>query len=76
MTLEDQYITLIEAAGRLSDEWCRDKYIQEADNVLTHINAQVLKNRHELNSMAAKGGSRQRRVIQPVARRVFNCFRG
>lgn len=53
VTLEDQYITLMNAAGRVSDEWCREKFIQEADNVLMHINAQVLKNRQELNSMAA-----------------------
>ena len=53
VTLEDQYITLMEAAGRVSDEWCREKFIQEADNVLMHINAQVLKNRQEFNSMAA-----------------------
>ena len=53
VTLEDQYITLMEAAGRVSDEWCREKFIQEADNVLMHINAQVLKNRQEFDSMAA-----------------------
>ena len=53
VTLEDQYITLMEAAGRVSDEWCREKFIQEADNVLMDINAQVLKNRQEFNSMAA-----------------------
>ena len=53
VTLEDQYITLMEAAGRVSDEWCREKFIQEADNVLMHINAQVLKNCQEFYSMAA-----------------------
>ena len=53
VTLEDQYITLMEAAGRVSDEWCREKFIQEADNVLMHINARVLKNREDFNSMAA-----------------------
>ena len=53
VTLEDQYITLMEAAGRVPDEWCREKFIQEADNVLMHINAQVLKNRQDFNSMAA-----------------------
>ena len=52
MSLEEQYITLMDAAGRVSDEWCRDKFIQEADNILMHINAQVLKNRQELNSMS------------------------
>ena len=36
-----------------SDEWCREKFIQEADNVLLHINAQVLKNRQELTAMSA-----------------------
>ena len=53
MTLEEQYITLMYAAARVTDEWCREKFIQEADNVLMHINAQVLKNRQELNAMAA-----------------------
>jgi|TARA_B000000565_G_scaffold168068_1_gene127094 hypothetical protein len=53
VTLEDQYIILMDAAGRVSDEWCREKFIQEADNILIHINAQVLKNRQEFNSMAA-----------------------
>ena len=53
VTLEDQYITLMEAAGRVPDEWCREKFIQEADIVLMHINAQVLKNRQEFNTMAA-----------------------
>tara|TARA_B100002051_G_scaffold256260_1_gene272624 strand:- start:378 stop:539 length:162 start_codon:yes stop_codon:yes gene_type:complete len=53
VTLEDQYITLMESAGRVSDEWCREKFIQEADNVLMHINVQVLKNRQEFNSMSA-----------------------
>ena len=53
VTLEDQYITLMEAAGRVPDEWCREKFIQEADNVLMHINAQVMKNRQELNAMSA-----------------------
>ena len=53
VTLEDQYITLMEAAGRVSDEWFRQKFIQEADNVLLNINAQVLKNRQELNAMSA-----------------------
>ena len=53
MTLEEQYITLMDAAGRVTDEWCREKFIQEADNVLMHINSQVLKNRQELNAMAA-----------------------
>ncbi|WP_257928611.1 hypothetical protein [Synechococcus sp. CC9605] len=43
----------MDAAGWVSDEWCREKFIQEADNVLMHINAQVLKNRQEFNSMAA-----------------------
>ena len=53
MTLEEQYITLMDAAGRVTDEWGREKFIQEADNVLLHINAQVLKNRQELNAMSA-----------------------
>ena len=53
VTLEDQYIILVDAAGRVSDEWCREKFIQEADNVLTHLNAQVLKNRKESNAMSA-----------------------
>jgi hypothetical protein len=53
VTLEDQYITLMDAAGRVTDEWCREKFIQEADNVLLHINAQVLKNRQELNPLSA-----------------------
>ena len=53
MTLEEQYITLMDAAGRVTDEWYREKFIQEADNVLLHINAQVLKNRQELNAMSA-----------------------
>ena len=53
MTLEEQYITLMDAAGRVADQWCRDKFIQEADNVLLHINAQVLKNRQELNAISA-----------------------
>ena len=61
----------MEAAGRVSDEWCREKFIQEADNVLMHINAQVLKNRQEFNSMSAQGGRRQRSEIQPVVRRVL-----
>ena len=53
MTLEEQYITLMDAAERVTDEWCRERFIQEAENVLMHINAQVLKNRQELNAMAA-----------------------
>ena len=53
MTLEEQYITLMDAAGRVTDQWYRDNIIQEADNVLLHINAQVLKNRQELNAMSA-----------------------
>ena len=53
VTLEDQYIILMDAAGRVSDEWCREKFIQEADNILMHINAQVLKNIQELNAMSA-----------------------
>ena len=53
MTLEEQYLALMDAAGRVADQWCREKFIQEADNVLMHINAQVLKNRQELNAMAA-----------------------
>ena len=53
VTLEDQYITLMNAAERVADQWCREKFIQEADNVLIHINAQVLKNRQELNTMSA-----------------------
>ena len=53
MTLEEQYITLMDAAGRVTDEWCREKFIQEADNVLLHINAKVLKNRQQLNVMSA-----------------------
>ena len=53
MTLEEQYITLIDAAERVSDEWCRKKFIVEADNVLMHINAQVLKNRQDFNAMSA-----------------------
>ena len=54
MTLEEQYITLMDAAGRVSDEWCREKFIQEADNVLMHINAQVLNNREEFNALSYK----------------------
>ena len=53
MCIRDRYITLMDAAGRVTDEWFREKFIQEADNVLMHINAQVLKNRQELNAMAA-----------------------
>ena len=53
MTLEEQYITLMDAAGWVSDEWYREKFIQEADNVLLQINAQILKNRQEFDSMAA-----------------------
>jgi len=53
VTLEEQYITLMDAAGRVTDQWYRDKFIQEADNVLLHINAQVLKNRQELNAISA-----------------------
>ena len=53
MTLEEQYITLMDAAGRVTDEWYREKFIQEAANVLLHINAQVLKNKQELNAMPA-----------------------
>ncbi|EAU73371.1 hypothetical protein RS9916_27709 [Synechococcus sp. RS9916] len=52
MTLEEQYVTLMEAAGRISDEWCREKFIEEADNVLLQINAQVLKNKREVDSIA------------------------
>ena len=52
MTLEEQYITLMDAAGRVSDEWCREKFIQEADNVLMHINAQVLNNREEFKALS------------------------
>ena len=53
MTLEEQYIALMDAAGRVTDQWFREKFIQEADDVLMHINAQVLKNRQELNTMSA-----------------------
>ena len=53
MTLEEQYITLMDAAGWVSDEWYREKFIQEADNVLLQINAQILKNKQEFDSMAA-----------------------
>ena len=53
MTLEEQYITLMDAAGWVSDEWYREKFIQEADNVLLQINAQILKNRQEFDAMAA-----------------------
>ena len=53
MTLEEQYITLMDAAGWVSDEWYREKFIQEADNVLLQINAQILNNRQEFDSMAA-----------------------
>ena len=53
MSLEEQYITLMDAAGRASDEWCRDKFIQEADKVLMHINAQILRNKQEFKTMAA-----------------------
>ena len=52
MTLEEQYVTLMEAAGWISDEWCREKFIEEADNVLLQINAQVLKNKQEVDSIA------------------------
>ena len=52
MTLEEQYVALMEAAGRISDEWCREKFIEEADNVLLQINAQVLKNKQEVDSVA------------------------
>ena len=52
MTLEEQYITLMDAAGRITYQWCRVKFIQEADNVLMHINAQVLKNRKEFNALS------------------------
>ena len=52
MTLEEQYVTLMEAAERISDEWCREKFIEEADNVLLQINAQVLKNKQEVDSIA------------------------
>ena len=51
MTLEEQYNTLMEAAGRISDQWCRDKFIEEADSVLLQINAQVLKNKQEVESI-------------------------
>ena len=51
MTLEEQYITLMEAAGRISDEWCREKFIEEADNVLLQINAQVLRNKRDVESV-------------------------
>ena len=53
MTLEEQYITLMDAAGWVSVEWYREKFIQEADNVLLQINAQILKNKQEFDSMAA-----------------------
>jgi len=53
VTLEEQYIALMDAAGRVMGQWYREKFIHEADNVLMHINAQVLKNRQELNAMSA-----------------------
>ena len=53
MTLEEEYITLMDAASWVSDEWYREKFVQEADNVLLQINAQILKNRQEFDSMAA-----------------------
>ena len=65
MTLEEQYITLMDAAGRVTDQWCRDKFIQEADNVLMHINAQVMKNRQELNAMSAYGSCRSSSELSP-----------
>ena len=46
-------MTLMDAAGRVSDEWFQGKFIQEVDNVLMHINVQVLKNRNEFNAMSA-----------------------
>ena len=52
MTLEEQHITLIDGAGRVTDQWCREKFIQEADNVLMQINAQVLKNMKEFNALS------------------------
>ena len=52
MTLEEQYITLMDAAVRVTDQWCREKFIQEADNVLMHINAQVLKNMKEFTALS------------------------
>ena len=53
MTLEEQYTTLMNAACRVSDEWCRDKFVQEADNVLMHIKKQALSNEQDFKSMAA-----------------------
>ena len=53
MTLEEEYITLMDAASWVSDEWYREKFVQEADNVLLQINAQILKNKQEFDSMAA-----------------------
>ena len=53
MTLEEEYITLMDAAGWVPDKWYREKFIQEADNVLLQINAQILKNKQEFDSMAA-----------------------
>jgi hypothetical protein len=58
VTLEDQYITLMDAAERVSDEWCREKFIQEADNVLMRINSLVVKNRREFNPISTYAGSR------------------
>ena len=61
----------MDAAGRVSDEWCREKFIQEADNVLMHINAQVLNNREEFNALSVLGGSLVQEVRFPCCKTGF-----
>ena len=50
MTLEEQYLTLMDAAERAPDAWAHKKLVQEAENVLMLMNGQILQNKQDFNS--------------------------
>ena len=50
MTLEEQYLTLMDAAERAPDAWAHKKFVQEAENVLMLMNGQILQNKQDFNS--------------------------
>lgn len=50
MTLEEQYLTLMDAAERAPDAWAQKKFVQEAENVLMLMNGQILQNKQDFDS--------------------------
>lgn len=50
MTLEEQYLTLMDAAERTPDAWAHKKFVQEAENVLMLMNGQILQNKQDCNN--------------------------